>query len=90
MSNLAYAAAERQSNVISFPINTAYMQRLSLRFTPRQLATLKVLMTRSALLHDILEDLYQQAVVVLEEEQVEDEMDRWSFDAIFNQYDEVA
>lgn len=60
------------------------------RLDRRQVNTLAVMMERSAALHRELEDIYEQAVVLLREEQVEDEMDRVSFDAIFNQYDKAA
>lgn len=53
----------------------------------RQLDTLAVLMERSAELHREIESLYEQATALLREDQVEEEMERWSFDAIFNHYD---
>lgn len=60
------------------------------RLDRRQVNTLAVMMERSAALHRELEDIYEQAVVLLREEQVEDEMLRVSFDAIFNRYDLAA
>lgn len=63
-----------------------YMERLSKRFTPEQIAKLSELMLRSQSLHAKLDEVYEEAEELLHEQEVEDTMEKWSFDAIFNAY----
>jgi hypothetical protein len=64
-------------------------RRAKRQFSAEQLAALGELMAEAAAVNDQLERIYQRAVAVLGEENVEDEMDRWSWDAIFNHYNLV-
>ena len=73
-----------------FDTGRDYLQRLSERFTAEQIAKLSELMLRSQSLHAKLDEVYNEAEELLNEQDIEDPMDdKWSFDAIFNQYIEA-
>lgn len=61
-----------------------YFQSIPVNFNRNALADL---ITQSADLHGQIDEIYQKAVTLLGENDVDDENKRWSFDAIYNNYD---